>query len=125
MRQIFPWSTEMSTVLHYTEMMASVNDPSPFTEQTAHGSAFLQKNGIIWQPGISGGEQRGCPRGQHPQGTQPRKAAGDRELWKVPPSAVTWHFFSNTPQSSKKQNVCPPGSRRKNANLQNQFPKQI
>lgn len=51
MRQIFPWSKEMSTELHYSEMMASVRDPGPFTEQTAQGSAFLQKNGIVWQPG--------------------------------------------------------------------------
>ena len=41
----------MSTELHCSEMMGSVSDPGPFTEQTAPGSAFLQKNGIVWQPG--------------------------------------------------------------------------
>lgn len=51
MRQIFPRSKEMSTELHCSEMMGSVSDPGPFTEQTAQGSAFLQKNGIVWQPG--------------------------------------------------------------------------
>lgn len=51
MRQIFPRSKEMSTELHCSEMMGSVSDPGPFTEQTARGRAFLQKNGILWQPG--------------------------------------------------------------------------
>lgn len=51
MRQILPWSQEMSAELHCSEMMGSASDPGPFTEQTARGSALLQKNGIVWQPG--------------------------------------------------------------------------
>lgn len=47
----FPRSKEMSTELHCSEMMGSVSDPGPFTEQTARGRAFLQKNGMVWQPG--------------------------------------------------------------------------
>lgn len=67
MRQIFPRSKEMSTGLHCSEMMGSVSDPGPFTEQTARGSAFLQKNGIVWQPGTLVNAHVGLFQGLCPQ----------------------------------------------------------
>lgn len=57
----------MSTELHCSEMMASVSDPGPFTEQTARGRAFLQKNGMVWQPGTLVKAHVGLSQGCCPQ----------------------------------------------------------
>lgn len=53
----------MSTELHCSEMMGSVSDPGPFTEQTAWGRAFLQKNGTVWQPGTLVNAHTGLSQG--------------------------------------------------------------
>lgn len=130
MRRIFPWSKEISTELHCSEMTGSVSDPGPFTEQTAPGQCLPPEE---WHR-LAARHPCECtwlgfPRAAVPKNRSPAGQQGTgctTPVHNFVPHLLLLGVFVKTcfcPQVNKVPAL--RGSRRKNTNLKKQFPRQF